>query len=279
MVTEVDPRWSMAYAAALGDLMPTYMDTRRPESFVAHPLFSVCFQWPLMVEMAARMRGTELSREEAVRAVHATHDLILHRPIRPPERLSSRATIVGVEPRRPGAYMTTRLDTVDESGAPVATTWYGTIYRAVEVTGPARPPEGLPAALPAEQTGETPRFETEVAVSAGMAHVYTECARIYNPIHTDIKVAQDAGLPDIILHGTATLALAVSRIVESEADADPSRVGRVAGRFRAMVLMPSHITVRVLSSERRADCTYIHFDVLNEKGELAIVDGRVGLRG
>ena len=47
-------------------------------------------------------------------------------------------------------------------------------------------------------------------VSATAAHVYTEGARIWNPIHTDAAVAARAGLPGIILHGTATLALAVS---------------------------------------------------------------------
>ena len=51
-----------------------------------------------------------------------------------------------------------------------------------------------------------PRNEIRVPIGAGAAHVYTECARIWNPIHTDTAVTAKAGLPGIILHGTATLA-------------------------------------------------------------------------
>ena len=99
---------------------------------------------------------------------------------------------------------------------------------------------------PIVEEGE-PLSECQVDVPAGMAHIYTECARIFNPIHTDASVARAAGLPEIILHGTATLALAVSRIIESEAGKDPARIERVAARFGAMVTMPSTLTVRVLA--------------------------------
>jgi acyl dehydratase len=117
-----------------------------------------------------------------------------------------------------------------------------------------------------------------VHIAAGLAHVYTECAQIWNPIHTDIKVARDAGLPALILHGTATLALAVSRVVQHEAGGDPSRVTRIACRFTGMVLMPSDITVRVLAREPHAGGDLIHFDVLTQTGEPAISNGAVVLR-
>ena len=54
-------------------------------------------------------------------------------------------------------------------------------------------------------------------VSQVEAHLYSECARIWNPIHTDRAAALAAGLPDIILHGTATLAKAVSWIIDEYA--------------------------------------------------------------
>jgi acyl dehydratase len=107
-----------------------------------------------------------------------------------------------------------------------------------------------------------------------MAHVYTECARIFNPIHTDAAVARVAGLPAIILHGTATLALAVSRIVEAHLHNDPTRVERIAGRFAAMVMMPSTLTVR----SARLNGSGVHFEVLNANGERAIREGYVGMR-
>ena len=113
---------------------------------------------------------------------------------------------------------------------------------------------------------------TQIHVPGGAAHTYTECAHIWNPIHTDKAVALAAGLPDIILHGTATLALAVSEIVNLYADGDPTRVTRLGGRFAAMVLMPSTIT---LQSHQQGKI--ISYQVLNETGQTAISGGFVCL--
>ncbi|MGH7923044.1 MAG: MaoC/PaaZ C-terminal domain-containing protein [Candidatus Binatus sp.] len=273
MVSDVDARWTMAYAAALGDALPCYMDTTR--GVIAHPMFPVCFEWPLQVAMRAQFeKSTSLTRDEAIRAVHATHDTVLYRTIRPPERLTTQLTVAGVERRKPGAYMVTRLDTVDEAVKPVCTSWYGAIYRGVEVVGPDVPPKLAPSPMrPIVEEGE-PLTECQVDVPAGMAHVYTECARIFNPIHTDAAVARAAGLPEIILHGTATLAMAVSQIIESQAGRDPSRVERVSARFGAMVTMPSTLTVRVPAREGAV----VSFETLSGEGGLAIRDGMVVLR-
>ncbi len=272
MVSEVDSRWTMAYAAALGDALPCYMDTTR--GVIAHRMFPVCFEWPVQLSMRALLEKTSLTRDEAMRAVHATHDTVMYRAIRPPERLTTQLTVAGVERRKPGAYLVTRLDTVDESGQPVCTSWYGAIYRGVEVKGPDAPAKLAPAPTePLVEEGE-PLSECQVDVPAGMAHIYTECARIFNPIHTDAAVARAAGLPEIILHGTATLALTVSRIIETEAAKDPSRIERVTARFSAMVTMPSTLTVRILARE----APVIFFETLTTEGRLAIRDATVTLR-
>jgi acyl dehydratase len=277
-VAEIDPRWSMAYAAALDDLMPCYMDTRASQQFIAHPMFPVCFEWPVVVAMGQRLQGKGMMADEFRRGVHANHDVTIHRPVRPPEKLTTRATVVAVERRKPGAYQVTRLETIDESGALVCTSMYGSIYRGIDVTGEDKP-LAVKTDLPhANDTPKHPRAEAKVHVDGGLAHTYTECAQIWNPIHTDIKIAREAGLPALILHGTATLALAVSRIVHSEADGDPSRVGRIAGRFSGMVLMPSDITVRTLAREPFGGVDIIHFDVLTQNGEPAISNGAILLR-
>lgn len=77
--------------------------------------------------------------------------------------------------------------------------------------------------------------------------------------------------------GVATLGMSVSKIVESEAGGDPAHVSRVYGRFSAMVLMPSEITVRVLTRERSSDGHAISFETTTEDGGRAIRDGVVML--
>ena len=262
----IDARWTMAYAAALDDLLPAYMDTQAGE-VVAHPLFPVCLEWPAILD-CVNIPGSELSTpQERARGVHAAHDLHLFRPLKAGETLTTQATIVGLEAIRPGAAQTTRLDTMAEDGELVARTYQLGITRGVAVSGEALVAEAVPA-LP-EFFGDTEAARWPIAVPAGAAHTYTECARIWNPIHTDKAVAVAAGLPDIILHGTATLALAISRLVGECLDGDPTRVTRLGGRFSAMVLMPSTLTL-VLHRDLDGEMSFTMF---NEQGERAISHG------
>lgn len=275
VVHAIDARWLMAYAAGLGETLPCYLDTSRPEGIQAHPMFPVCVEWPAILALRDQAGAFGLTAEEAPRVVHATHDLVIHRGARVGDTLTTRATVAGVERRAPGAFQVTRLDTVDASGAPVCTTWQGGLYRGVALRGEDQRAAGAPPA-PGPVAVEAVRSETTVPISALAAHVYTECARIWNPIHTDTAIAARAGLPGLILHGTATLALAVSRILALEAGNDPSCVRRVAGRFSAVVLMPSTITVRVLAREVTPDGPVVRFEVLNAQGKPAVQDGLIG---
>jgi acyl dehydratase len=269
----VDARWVMAYSAGLGETAPESFDTSARPDVLAHPLFPVCFEWPVFLSERHLPTQGVLSAAERVRGVHATHDLQLHRPLRAGICVTTRATVVRVEARRPGAYQVIRLDSADVEGRPVCTTWYGTLYRGVEVEGGDR---CLPDAEPALSRAvlDEPSAEWTFPVGPNAAHVYTECARIWNPIHTDVAVAVAAGLPSIILHGTATLALAVSRVVDGALGGEGDAVGRVAGRFAAMVGVPSSLTVRVGEAARGE----VRFEVLNEAGEPAVRDGLVALR-
>src|SRR5262245_22262720 len=113
----IDARWLLAYAAVLEETAPRLSDTRQPEGIVAHPLFPVCLEWEANLVLR-RSAPTGLVGPERARGVHATHDLHIHRPIRPGDRLRTTATIVGVEARPPGAYEVVCFTTVDHDGHP-----------------------------------------------------------------------------------------------------------------------------------------------------------------
>jgi acyl dehydratase len=240
----------MAYSAALGETDLRYFDTR--VGVHAHPLFPVCYEWPVSLPI----RQIPALRELFPLLVHAEHDLVLHRPPREGDRLATRASIVGVHKRKPGAFVVFRFDTNDAEGNPVSTTDFGALYRGVDVAGPDR---GVAVELPDAVSGL--RSAGTIDVGANLAHVYTECARIFNPIHTDVAQAKAAGLPDIILHGTATLALSVSRL-----KIDPTRVRRIRCRFSGMVLMPSRLEVLSNGTD---------FETRGPGGEVVISRGRV----
>ena len=276
---DVDARWTMAYSASLGDTGPCYLDTTG--EVVAHPLFTIAPEWAVQCEGRDQLVAGGLTPDEQLRSVHATHDCHLHRLVRPGDRLDTRATLVLAEMRRPGAYLTTRLDTTDAAGAPVATTYQASLYRGVGIEGGDRthvlpPPTPTAAKKGAGADRAPPAAEIPVRVPANLAHVYTECARIWNPIHTDVGVARRMGLPDVILQGSATLALAVSRIVEYAAGGDPRTVRRLGGMFRGMVLMPSEIRVRVLADEPSGEGgRLVAWEVRNAEDRPVITEGFV----
>ena len=233
----IDARWLMAYAAALGETDARYFDTRG--ALVAHPLFPVCYEWPAAV--AARERS--IPTAVYARVVHATHDLKIHRLPRAGDTLHTSAQIVGAAQRTPGAFVVTRMETRDAAGELVSVTDNGSLYRDVALDGAER--NGGPGPDEAQAPNALLPPVGEVAVPATLAHVYTECARIWNPIHTDLTTAGAAGLPGLILHGTATLALSVSKVLAAFGD-DPARVRRVRCRFTGMVPMPSVLKVRAV---------------------------------
>ena len=257
---EIDARWLMAYAAALGETSAAAFDTERDDGPIAHPLFPVCYEWPLAVEMRARM-----PEDVVVRSVHATHDLRLRRPPRAGDRLATQARVIRVEPRRSGAFVLTRFETTDAAGAPVSVTDYGSIYLGVACDAAGDATGDEPAVTAPMAWSET------VPIAATLAHVYTECARIWNPIHTDRAVARRAGLPDIILHGTATLALAISAALARGGPG--AEAARIRARFGAMVPMPSTLTIAGSAATDTAGGRAIAFQARSADDRPAVRDG------
>ena len=243
----VDARWLMAYSAGLGE-------TRFP-----HPLFAVAYEWPATRQLRERAGLAPID----ARLVHAQHDLIVHRKPTTEKLLVSGKVVAAIQ-RRPGVLVVFRFTTHGEKGDLVSTTDFSALYRDVQLEGgdrtiekvddPPRHGGGL------KQVGEIP-------IAATAAHVYTECARIWNPIHTDVDYARAAGLPGIILHGTATLALSVSKVLHELKLHDPRRI---RCRFAGMVLMPSVLKVFATSEDGR-----IAFETRNEQGAPVIERGWV----
>ena len=242
----IDLRWVMAYNAALGE-----------RSDEVHPLFPVCYEWPV----SDAIRALPVLKPIAGLLVHAQHDLVIHRPLRVGEAVHCSVRIVSAQPRSPGAFVVYRFETVDGKGERVTTTDFGALYRGVRLDRAAgeavKDPQPLDAKL--QPVGD-------IAIAATAAHVYTECARIWNPIHTDVAYARAAGLPDIILHGTATLAYSISAVLKRW----PQAVRRVTCRFAGMVPMPSTLSVHA-AREGAA----IQFETRNHRGETVISRGRL----
>ncbi len=267
---DMSARAVLAYAAGLGASEAAFLDDAQGPGLRALPFQCVSLEWPVVVSLRAALRDS-LSEAEARRGVHAVQDSTFHRPIRPGDRLETAGELVGVRAARAGVAILCRLITRDRTtGEPVTTTWTSSIYRDVVLSGEACA-LAEPPALSADQA-EPPGHAAEavtIQIAREAPHVYSECARIWNPIHTERAMALAAGLPDIILHGTATWALAGLTILRRYAECDVAALKRLTGRFSGMVIPGETITVR----HEPGPSGVVRFEVRKADGGVAISQG------
>ncbi|MGW7533292.1 MaoC/PaaZ C-terminal domain-containing protein [Amycolatopsis sp. NPDC054798] len=259
----IEDRWLRAFAAAVGDTRDEFFDLDR--GIVGHPVFPVCFEWPLIEHGAP---GIELSEETLRLGLHAGHRMRLHAPLRPGQRVRTEARLHLAEARATAARIVTEFRTSTLDGIPVVTTQVSTLYRGVRL-------EGGEAAAPVRKSrgaADLVRIETFEA-SAANAVVYSECAKIWNPIHTDIRVARAAGLPNTVLHGTEMLARAVSAV--TRAHPGGAEVAGVECRFTSPVFPGMTLAVHA----GRTDDGSVVFDVRASDGTLVLADGLVVFAG
>lgn len=264
---DVSDRWLVAFAAGVGDTRSAYFDVERPGGIVAHPIFAACLEWPL-VEMGApgiALTGTTLNR-----GLHVEQTSALHAPIRPGRVLTTTAELCIAEQRSNAVHLATRFTTTDDRERVVAVTRTHMLYPGVRLSG-----EQLGVRRTSRPAWTADRLESIGAfyVDNTNAAVYTECSRIWNPIHTDPRVAKAAGLPGPVLHGTEVLARALS-IITAQLPGAPTQISSVSCQFTAPVLPDTCLTVHA----SRPEDGLVHFEVLDRTGRPAISSGTVALR-
>lgn len=265
----LDTRWAMGFAAGIPDDDPLFYATDRDGGVVVHPLFPVAAEWQLI--MAIRGNGTGLSTDEVRRGIHVGHDLILHQPLDTAGTTGRHVHLtvrtVAVGRHRAGATQT--LEFVGSTAdTPLWRTRMTSLYLGVELDGePLTSDDPWPDSPHAPDASHVVPLATETSMVRTIdAHAYSECARIWNPIHTDVAAARNAGLTAPILHGTAILARAVSASARMSTF-DVASITRIGARFAGQVALGSSFDIRLLAVQ--PDVAY--FDAV-------LTDGRTALR-
>ncbi|MEO6463439.1 MAG: MaoC/PaaZ C-terminal domain-containing protein, partial [Candidatus Eisenbacteria bacterium] len=210
--TEASLRRLMAYAAGIGAEDECYFDDEH--GVVGHPAFCVSLEWPVVSGpgyLAAIGRSADAPRG----AVHVLQDSRFHRLIRAGELLKTRARIARVRQTSAGVLVTSCVETFESATrSPVVTTWTAAMFLRDTLDGAPSSDEEPPALRKdANVTVDSQRVAIETSPS--LAHRYSECASIWNPIHTERAAARAIGLPGILLHGTCTWALAGQALIHS----------------------------------------------------------------
>lgn len=224
---DMTPRRALAYRAALAPEDAAGLDDAAPAGLFALPMQVVAPEWVLVL-MAREHPGQSVTLDEGRRAVHAGQDSVFHRPIRAGDELEVTATLLGARASRAGVVSATRFETRDaRTGELLVESLSTTVYRDVALTGAETAEVPSPAyAAPAEDAAVV-----TIPTSPALPHIYSECAEIWNPIHTERQVALAAGLPGIIIHGTALWALVGLEASRLYAGGDTRRLTRLAARF------------------------------------------------
>lgn len=271
----IEPTWrqTMNYAASVGDANPRYLDDTRPDGIIAPPMMAVALTWGISSDFRTYWPTDDFPYEVLQQQVHYTETLIWHRCIRPGEALRIQGELVGITPHRAGTVMTVCYRATDSGGEPVFTEYIGGMLRDVRCTDKGRALDHLPV-IPRGPRVDAPVWEVAIHIDPLAAHVYDGCADITFPIHTSAAFARAVGLPGTILHGTATMSMAVREIVNRELDGDATRVRRLDGMFTGMVPLDSDIAIRLLARREEGEIDFA-FEVLNHENQKAIRNGRL----
>jgi len=271
---ELTPRRTMNFAASIFDANPWYFDDTRAEGIVAHPMIAVALSWHMTVEAAKYWDMGAFPTEVLSRQVHYSEYLQWHRPMVPGETVTVEAEIAAILPHRAGVHLINKYTATGGDGTPVFTEWAGAMLRDVKCIDGGSGKENVPTPERFKSGGAV-LWEQPIHIHPLAAHIYDGCGDISFPIHTSLAFAKQVGLPGLILHGTATLGMAVREILNREGGGDPRRLRDVSCNFTGMVPMDTDITVQVIGKEAAEDGEHVHFLILDQEGKRAIRNARV----
>jgi acyl dehydratase len=273
----INARWTMNYAAAIGDNNPVYFNDERPEGIIAPPLFPVAVTWPIIENITDYLEAGEFPKEVLFTQVHYSEHLSIHRPVTPGINLRISGAIAAILPHRAGTHVVIRFDAKDTEGNNYFTEHIGAMMRGIECADSGKGSESVPP-VPRQKDGADVLWEDSIFIDPLAPFIYDGCANIHFPIHTSVKFAHQVGLPGIIHQGTSTLALAVHKILNREAGGDPHKLATVFCRFSGMVLPGTAIRVCLTSKNKVSGGMDLFFTVWNAEEKRAITDGYIRLK-
>lgn len=174
--------------------------------------------------------------------VHGQHDLLLHRPIDPGEKLHIVVETHSARPAGDNLRVTLHHSVLGDRDALVAEQWWTTV-----LLGTTAQPVGpeLPDYAFTRDDGATPVAADEVGIDEVMARRYADVSGDHNDHHFSVEGARRSGFASPFLHGLCTMALCTRAATRTVAGDDPTRIRRVAVRFAAPAFLGHGLRVQI----------------------------------
>jgi acyl dehydratase len=234
-VATIDAEAALRYAAATNDETPLVLS-----GDYAPPLFAVVPTNGMVLDVCVEL----IPPDNLLTLLHGEQDIWFHQPLVPGMTLRSRAIAHSTRVGSTGTRFAIKLLSDDEAGAPVLEQYFTLFLRGLgggADLGPDTPEHSLPA-----EARDHPIATVTKHYDDDQTFRYRDASGDPNPIHFDESFATAAGLPGIIIHGLCTLAMASQAIVATQCGGDPSRLARIAARFKAPAFPGNDMTVTVL---------------------------------
>ncbi len=203
-----------------------YLDDRAPQVL------------PTFATVAATLRATEAPRVsmpgveiDLAKVVHASQEVVVHRPIPAEGKASSTGRISEVWDKGSAAVVVQETAVTGSDGRPLWTARSSIFAKGEGGFGGERGPSTR-----SELPDRAPDFDVTTPTLPQQALLYRMCGD-RNPLHSDPEFAHAAGFPDPILHGLCTYGIVCKTAVDTVLGSDAARVTGFRARF-AGVLYP-----------------------------------------
>ena len=257
------------YSASIQDENDIYYNTEK--ELIAHPIFPARISWQIIAQIN-QFLDNEIPETIFEHMVHQWEYLEIHRLPRADDELIIHGEFVALHPHKLGVRIVLKFDYFDSQNQLIISEFVGAILFAVKCSEKGNSSIPLPAIARIEET--VPLWVEKIPISKLASYIYDGCNDIVYPIHTDRKFVRVKGLPDIILQGTATLAMSISLLIKKELDNDPRNVKVVSAKFTDIVVPPNQLSVRLL----KRNGNQIYFDVSEKTGKFVIKGGYLKIK-
>lgn len=227
-----------------------------PPLFAVRPLVGVLFAAILDEEV-----GIDLER-----LVHGEQDMRFYQTLRVGDVVTPSAVIDSIEDRSSGETLLL-IQRLERDGQLVCEAKSNLFVRASPST-----PGKKSAASEVVEESSSPQVihEEREDITRDQSLRYAEASGDHNPLHKDPEFARAAGLPDVILHGLCTMAIASRAVIQGPCQGNLTEISRLSVRFARPVFPEQILTTRVFAGKPTKTGMRYALETSNESGELVL---------